>query len=386
MVRRGAPAPINEIANHLELAGSASPPARTATALVASGQAALAALAFEDAFRLLGRAAAHIEHEDPDAWATAVALQATALRGSGRVAEALGALDAALGAVPATSPTRAAILLQRAQLLLELFRAEETLDDLDSLVEQHRLAGNRPAQLAALLALGRANWIMSLDRQEFGPPARATYEEAYRLAEELADRRAMVNALMTTVWFVDYWPDYAPIAEANAARAVELAREIGDPDLLIDAEFSTLRTLGPARVAAPAEELLARLEARRDPIRLKEHCFWMMWVYFGAAQFERCVTTCDRGIELAAQLGSPPVQYGSIKATALTRLGRFDEVARALGQEVTDDAHPFGRAHAQLARAPTSSSCSAHSTRRSPKASRRSTRPRRSRGPGCSSG
>src|SRR4051812_38571319 len=110
-----------------------------------------------------------------------------------------------------------------------------------------------------------ANWIMSLDRQEFGAPARATYEEALRLAEELADHRAMVNALMPTVWFVDYWPDYEPIAHANGARAVELAREIGDVDLLIDAEFSTLRTLRSAQVLAPAEDLLSRLEARRDP-------------------------------------------------------------------------------------------------------------------------
>jgi hypothetical protein len=44
------------------------------------------------------------------------------------------------------------------------------------------------------------------------------------------------------------------------------------------------------------------------------------------------------------------VQYGSIKAIALARSGRFDEVDDALAQEVTDDDHPFGHAIARLAR------------------------------------
>ena len=96
--------------------------------------------------------------------------------------------------------------------------------------------------------------------------------------------------------------------------------------------------------------MLVRLEARRDLVRLKEHCFWMMWVYLGAAEFGRCVAICDRGLELATQLGSAPVQYGSIKAIALARCGRFDEVEAALAQEITDDDHPFGHAIARLAR------------------------------------
>ena len=77
----------------------------------------------------------------------------------------------------------------------------------------------------------------------------------------------------------------------------------------------------------------------------------MMWHYFGRGQLERCVETCDLGIELAHQLGSAPVQYGSIKTLALTELGRYDLVDGALAQEVTDDAHPFGQANQALARA-----------------------------------
>ena len=86
-----------------------------------------------------------------------------------------------------------------------------------------------------------------------------------------------------------------------------------------------------------------RLEARRDPVRLKEHLFWLMWHYWLRAEFEQCVVTCDDGIALAAQLGSPPVQYASIKGLALTDLGRFDEAWASFQEEVADDAHPFGR-------------------------------------------
>ena len=88
-------------------------------------------------------------------------------------------------------------------LLLDLFRAEETLDDL-RVARRAASARRRPDRRSSTRCSrwGGPNYIMSLDRQEFGPPARATYEEALRLAEELADRRAMVNALTPTVWFV----------------------------------------------------------------------------------------------------------------------------------------------------------------------------------------
>jgi hypothetical protein len=86
-----------------------------------------------------------------------------------------------------------------------------------------------------------------------------------------------------------------------------------------------------------------RLEARRDPLRLKEHLFWLMWHHWLRAEFEECVKACDQGIALSAQLGSPPVQYASIKGLALIDLGRFDEAWAAFQAEVADDAHPFGR-------------------------------------------
>ena len=89
--------------------------------------------------------------------------------------------------------------------------------------------------------------------------------------------------------------------------------------------------------------LRQRLEARRDPVRLKEHLFWLMWHNWLRGEFEQCAITCDEGIALAEQLGSPPVQYASIKGLALTDLGRFDDAWASFQQEVADDAHPFGR-------------------------------------------
>jgi hypothetical protein len=127
--------------------------------------------------------------------------------------------------------------------------------------------------------------------------------------------------------------------------------EIGDEDLRLEAAAARLRIMPPRDAVAEAERLRDRLESRRDPVRLKEHLFWMMWQYWSRGKFESSVEACDRGIELAEQLGSAPVQYGSIKAISLTELGRYDLVEAALAQEVADDDHPFGQAMQQLARA-----------------------------------
>jgi tetratricopeptide (TPR) repeat protein len=229
-------------------------------------------------------------------------------------------------------------------LLLDQYRAEPAVADLVVLLDVHRRSGNRREELKALLALGRAHYIMSLDHREFAEQARDTYAAALDLAEALEDLQAMAMALIPTSWFTDYWADYRPVALANLDRALHLARACGDEDLIVDARSAFLRLRSMEDVAEEAEELLAQLEARRDPVRLKELCFWMMWRYYMRDELHRCIAVCDRGIELAIQLNSAPVQYGTIKALALVELGRYDLVEAAIAQEVTDDDHPFGRA------------------------------------------
>src|SRR5439155_21216575 len=167
----------------------------------------------------------------------------------------------------------------------------------------------------------------------------------------MGDKRAMIEALLPTAWFTDYWADYHPIARANVEEAGRLADELGDERLSIEAQTAALRFVFGPEATERAEDLRERLESMHDPVRLKEHYFWLMWHYFWRAQLERCVETCDLGIELARQLGSAPVQYGSIKTFALVELGRYDVVDAALGEEVTDDAHPFGQANQAFARA-----------------------------------
>ena len=98
------------------------------------------------------------------------------------------------------------------------------------------------------------------------------------------------------------------------------------------------------------ERIAAALERRGDLIALNEHLFDSMWTYWRAARFADCVACCDRATALAARLGIPPVQYGTIKSFALVDLGRFDEAWQALEQEVADDEHPFGQAFQHLGR------------------------------------
>jgi tetratricopeptide (TPR) repeat protein len=69
-----------------------------------------------------------------------------------------------------------------------------------------------------------------------------------------------------------------------------------------------------------------------------------MWWYVAAGKFEQAVACCDAAIRLAGEIGAPPVQYPTIKAIALLRLGHYGEAWAALQQEVADEEHPFGRA------------------------------------------
>ena len=339
-----------DIAHHLQLGGTAAPRDRTIQYLEFAARNAIAAVAPEDAVRHVDAALQLVGDSDGPRAAQLLAIRARAHRAIPRIDEALADLAAALELAPAGA-AHDAILRQRAGLHLDLFNGPAASDDLEAVLVAVRARGDRDAELDTMLALARAHYVRSLDEQEYAPIARTTYEATYALAKEIGNRRAMVEALLPTAWFTDYWLDYAPIARANVEEAGRLAAELGDERLSIEAQTAGLRFITGPDVTVRAEALRDQLAALHDPVRLKEHYFWMMWHYFGRGQLERCVETCDLGIELARQLGSAPVQYGSIKTLALTELGRYDLVDGALAQEVTDDAHPFGQANQALARA-----------------------------------
>lgn len=339
-----------DIAHHLQLAGTAAPRDRTTHYLELAARNAIAAIAPEDAIHHVDAALELVGDSDGARRADLLAIRARALRAIPRIDDALADLASALDLAPAGA-AHDAILGQRAGLHLDLFDGPAASDDLTTVLDAVRARGDRAAELDTLLALARAHYVRSLDEQAYAPIARATYEETYALAAEVGDRRAMIEALLPTVWFTDYWVDYMPIARANVDEAVRLAAELGDERLSVEAQTAALRFVVGPEVTERAEQLRERLEALHDPVRLKEHYFWLMWHYLGRAQLDRCVETCDLGIELARQLGSAPVQYGSIKTLALVALGRYDLVDAALDQEVTDDAHPFGQANQAFARA-----------------------------------
>jgi class 3 adenylate cyclase len=336
-----------ELAHHLVSAGSAAPTDRTVAGLVAAAEANLDALAFEDALRHLDNAVTLVGEGDGrfDLRRT----QARALRGAGRVDDALAVLDDELRRA-ANNDQEITLRLQRVQLLNDQYRAAEGLADVEWLVAAASQADDPELEIAVQLARGRAYYIMSLDNTGMAEVSRDAYEAAYAAAKERGDKASMALALLPTTWFTDYWADYKATAAANVAESLELAEAIGDEDLILDAMAASLRTGAVADHLRACEALMERLEQRRDPVRLNAHCFWMMWQYSRFGRFADAVATCDRGIELSDLIGSAPVQYGSIKAIALTEAGRYDEVDAAIGQEVTDDDHPFGKAMASHAR------------------------------------
>jgi len=339
-----------DIAHHLQLAGAAAPVDRTVDYLRLAACNAIAAVAPEDALRHLDAALDLTGNNDAGRRAELLAIRARALRAIPHIDDALADLATALELAP-DGATHDAILRQRAGLYLDLFNGPAASEDLDLVLAAVRARGDRAAELDTLLALARAHYVRSLDEQEYARIARSTYEETYALAVDLGDRKAMVEALLPTAWFTDYWADYLPTARANVEEAARLAADLGDERLSVETQAAALRFTSGPEITGQAEALRDRLEALHDPVRLKEHYFWLMWHYLGRAQLDRCVETCDLGIDLAAQLGSAPVQYGTIKALALIELGRYDLVDAALAEEVTDDGHPFGQACQAFARA-----------------------------------
>jgi class 3 adenylate cyclase/tetratricopeptide (TPR) repeat protein len=333
----------HQIAHHLYQAGAAADGERTARWLFRAAERALDAVAFEDALGDLDAARTVLPRDDTEGTAKVLRLRARALRGLARIEEALEDFAQAARIAP-EGDERDAVLQARARLKLDLFRGREAIEDVKPLLERAREAGSREREVELLLMRSRGLWILTLDEPgDYAERTRSSYEEAYALARELGDRRAMCRALIPTTWFVDYWQDYRDQARRNNEEARALADEVGDEELQIDAASARLRLMVPAEAYGEALSLRERLEVRRDPLRLKEHLFWLMWQHYLRAEFEKCVETCDAGIALARQLGSPPVQYPGIKGLALTDMGRFGEAWSSLQEEVADDDHPFGR-------------------------------------------
>jgi tetratricopeptide (TPR) repeat protein len=334
-----------DIGYHLYQAGAAADSARTARYLVTGGERAIEAAAFEDALKLLDMALEVFERKTGDDLARLHALRGRALCGIPRIDAALEALSAGLDAAEDRA-VEAELLLQRAQLFVHLYRGGDALPDLEHLQTIARERGDLPLELTAQRLVADAHYRLSLDHPEHALPAKEACERTIELARAAHDERALALALIVSGHFTDYWAEYRPQCGRNLAEAREIGERLGDEEIQLDAATMSLRLalFSPIEYELRAEEILQRIERLRDPIRLKEHLFWMIVPTRNAGHLERSVEVCDRAIALADQLGVPPVQYPTFKAIGLAALGRYDEALDSIGQEVTYGSYRFAAA------------------------------------------
>jgi len=328
-----------EIAHHLYQAGAAADGARTARYFILAGERARGASAFDEAIRMFDAAETVLPAEDRNTRAHILYCRGMAFRGAAQMDRALTTFQGSIDLLPPGGDRDRAVIA-RAQLLLDLFRGQEAVDDFERLLADAREKGDTDLELTSLLGLGRAYYVISLNESGGGERALESYEQAYTLARKSGDKAGMVRALIPTNHLVDYWPDFRTRAIANMEEAVRLAEEVGDEGLILDSTQVRLRFLSPREAHSEGQELLDRLKSRRDPLRLKEHYFHLMWHYRSVGEFSRGVEACDKGIGLAEQLGVPPVQYPTLKALALVNLGRYGDAWDALQCEITEE--PLG--------------------------------------------
>jgi class 3 adenylate cyclase len=265
-------------------------------------------------------------------------------------AEALEAYGRAIELAGA-GPERRRALMQRARLLLGLFRGKEAAGDLEDAAQQAREAGEPAEEVEALIGLGNAYYFVALDDATAIDKSKAALERAYELAVDLGNRAAQARALIPTHRFVDYEPEYRAAAIENVARAEALAEQLGEQSLVIEARRAMLRFLPGAEAEVRLQPIWKALEDRNDLVALNEHAFYSMWTYLRRLRLEECVACCDEGFRLARRIGAEPVQYGTIKALALIELGRFGDAWEALESEIADEAHPFGRTFREMGEA-----------------------------------
>lgn len=247
--------------------------------------------------------------------------------------------------------TRRLALRHRGRLLLALFRGAEAVADFQEAVRLAREDSAPAEELEGLLGLAPSHYVVSLDHGPSNVAHRETAERARALAVDLGDRANEARALIAGHWLASNDPGGRPAVVANVQRAVAIAGELHDETLDLEVRRAAFQFLTLAEREAESDTLGDILERRRELMALNEHLFGAMWVFLARARLQRCVDCCDRAVALAATLGIPPVQYATIRALALMDMGRFGDARDSLGQEVSDEAHPFGRAFQRWGRA-----------------------------------
>ena len=234
------------------------------------------------------------------------------------------------------------------QLLLDQFRAQPVVADLERLLVFHRESGDRPSELAVLLR----------SRPGTSSPSTTASTPSWRVSHTRTHSPWPISSTTPS-----RWPRPSSPQRGSSTTGPNTARQPrptssgpsswpkhDDLDLAIDARQARLRARGTLGRIDEAEELLELLEARRDPVRLKEHYFLLMWLYY--ARLPVCAVC--RGLRPGLRVGRPARHCSRAirvhQGARADRLGRFNEVDTAIAQEVTDDDHPFGQLVGLLAR------------------------------------
>ncbi len=343
MLGDNADSQAGTIAYHLYQAGSGADAERTVHYLSLAAERAHEALAFEDAIRYLDQAVTVIQDAELGDAHDLQLRKAQSLYGAGQIDDAVALLSQTADKV-SDQAERDPITLQRVEMLTDVYRGHECVEELEAMVDRARASADQQLELNGLRWLGRAYYQCSLDRPGFTDKTRDTYERTIELARTLGDKDTLGYTLTHTAQLVDYWPDYYQVAMANLEEAEQIARETGNDLIELDAATMRLNTNMYKSTDNFGEVTLERLLKKRDPVRTNALYFRMMWAALSVGRLERCVEICDAGIELAYRIGGLPVQYPSIKALALMELGRFNDAWQACGEEIADEDHRFGAA------------------------------------------
>lgn len=285
-----------EIAHHLYQAGAMADGARTARYLLLAGERARAASAFDEAIQMFNAAETVLPSGDSSILASIYYSRGMALRGQGQTEKALTVFQDSIDLLsPGILQDRS--IHARAHLLLGLYRGHEAVHDLERLLSRARKTGDKGREVESLLDLGRAYYIISLNESGGGERALDCYGQAYKIAKDIRDKTGMVRALLPTHHLIDYWPEFRSRAEANVKEATRLAEEIKKEELICDCAQARFRFLSPKEAHEESKIQLDRLKTLRDPLRLKEHYFWLMWHLLRAGEFTKSVEFCDKGIK-----------------------------------------------------------------------------------------
>lgn len=332
-----------EIAHHLYAAGDAADADETLGFLEKAIDEGLEALAFEDVLSVMDQADDIVEGDE--GIARMGHRRATALRGSSDIEGAASAFTAAIDKIN-DEALKHGLVMEKIRLLVDAYRADATVDDLDAILKKARANGDEKLALEALLLLTKATYQQSLDQPG---KAKTWYEvclETVALARKSGDQVSLSRALMNTNHAVDYWPEKREEIQANIKEAGRIAHETGDDGLELDSQRLGVQifVMSEGDRELEAENIRKRLVARRDPLKLKEYLFWMMWQMHRLGRARRSVEVATEDIGISQDLNLPPVQYPTIRGLSYLDLGRFQDAFNSIDGEVTSGEYRFGRA------------------------------------------